>query len=380
VPPVPTDRAGLPAHLAGAPLGDPSVFWELATDLLAVIGTDGRFKAANPAWLRVLGRRPEDVVGCYPPDLIHPDDLSRTLAARDEHLAPGSVLHDFANRYRHADGTYRWIRWSGHRTGAGWWIIGRDCTDEKARDDAMRRQERHQRALLGALQDGLCAIDARGRIVDVNDRLCAMLDLRREALLGVAPPLPMWPPEEHERFAAQLAEVLATGEPGRLDATLVDAGGRRFPVVVEYAPVADPADPGDPVALCTVRDVTQEVAERRRLRRSEARLRAAHRAAHLSGWEWSPDGRELWMSRELPALAGVAVPRSLDDAMDVVPQPYRAELEEGLRAVAGGQRDEFRLWHPVDVPNPRSPGSRRPRAPSAAPTARSRWCAARRRT
>lgn len=48
--------------------------WRNSRDLLVVVGPDGVFQAANPAWLTVLGWSPGEVVGRNHLDFVLPDD------------------------------------------------------------------------------------------------------------------------------------------------------------------------------------------------------------------------------------------------------------------------------------------------------------------
>jgi PAS domain S-box-containing protein len=83
-------------------------------DLLATADLNGRFTRVNPAWERTLGHSAETL--CSRPfiEFVHPDDRDPTLA---ENAAVANGSRDvvgFRNRYRTADGSYRWLEWSGH--------------------------------------------------------------------------------------------------------------------------------------------------------------------------------------------------------------------------------------------------------------------------
>jgi diguanylate cyclase (GGDEF)-like protein/PAS domain S-box-containing protein len=98
-------------------------------DLLATITLDGRFTLLNPAWEEVLGWSREELLARSIHDLIHPDDVEHTsavmLAGRD-HTAQ---LANFTNRYRHRDGSWRWLLWSARSNGATWYAAAKDVTD-----------------------------------------------------------------------------------------------------------------------------------------------------------------------------------------------------------------------------------------------------------
>ena len=114
--------------------------WRNSRDLLAVLGQDGIFRAVNPAWRAILGLEPADVVGRSFLDFIWPEDAGASRAALDE-AAAGRDLTGFEDRYRHADGTPRWISWHTSREGDLVYAYGREITAEKSQAEALRQAE-----------------------------------------------------------------------------------------------------------------------------------------------------------------------------------------------------------------------------------------------
>jgi diguanylate cyclase (GGDEF)-like protein/PAS domain S-box-containing protein len=113
------------------PGSDPRIarLFEMTSDLLATISLDGRFTLLNPAWERALGWTREELQANPVQQLIHPDDVERTLAlllAGDHRPAH---LENFTNRYRHRDGSWRSLLWSARCDGDTWYAAARDVTD-----------------------------------------------------------------------------------------------------------------------------------------------------------------------------------------------------------------------------------------------------------
>ena len=86
-------------------------FFALSLDLLCVAGFDGYFKRLNPAWEQVLGFSRAELCAVPYLDFVHPDDRASTRAEADK-VAAGASLLRFENRYRAADGSYRWLSWT----------------------------------------------------------------------------------------------------------------------------------------------------------------------------------------------------------------------------------------------------------------------------
>lgn len=88
-----------------------SSFFDLSVDLLCIASLDGRFLDLNPAWTTLLGWELDELVGRQYLDFVHPDDLELTIAAINE-LRLGQSVRHFRNRYRHHDGSWRWLEWT----------------------------------------------------------------------------------------------------------------------------------------------------------------------------------------------------------------------------------------------------------------------------
>jgi PAS domain S-box-containing protein len=122
-------------------------FWQLSQELLVVALPDGTIEAINPMWTQVLGHAPEAIVGTTFMAYTHPDDLNATLAAFAGILrAPLTVPYEY--RFRHSDGSYRWLSWTGAFEDGKVYAAGRDLTNEKERQKALRAAEEVTRLAL----------------------------------------------------------------------------------------------------------------------------------------------------------------------------------------------------------------------------------------
>jgi PAS domain S-box-containing protein len=122
----------------------------LALDLMCVAGLDGYFKRVNPAFQRVLGYTPEELMSCQFIDFVHEDDREATLS-EVANLAGGAVTVDFENRYRTKSGDYRWLAWRSAP------MVDRGLIFAVARDIT---QSKHDRELLARRTDELARSNA----------------------------------------------------------------------------------------------------------------------------------------------------------------------------------------------------------------------------
>jgi diguanylate cyclase (GGDEF)-like protein/PAS domain S-box-containing protein len=103
--------------------------FEMTDELLATISLDGRFMLVNPAWQRLLGWTGEELRARPMQAFIHPEDVEQTLALMfAEDPRPASV-ESFTNRFRHRDGSWRWLLWSARCDGELWYAAAKDATD-----------------------------------------------------------------------------------------------------------------------------------------------------------------------------------------------------------------------------------------------------------
>ena len=115
--------------------------WRLSPDLMCVARADGTLLSVNPAWERILGWPSAWLEGRNATELWHPDGAGRS-AAELRRLAGGGQSRAFEDRYRHRDGSFRWISWTVQPEGGLVYGIGRDVTAERETRAALAAAER----------------------------------------------------------------------------------------------------------------------------------------------------------------------------------------------------------------------------------------------
>lgn len=86
-------------------------FFNLSMDLFCIAGLDGYFKKLNPAWLNSSGYTMEELLATPILEFIHKDDQENTLKEL-ERVPDGNTQHQFQNRFKFKDGSYRWLKWN----------------------------------------------------------------------------------------------------------------------------------------------------------------------------------------------------------------------------------------------------------------------------
>ena len=114
--------------------------WQVSEDLLGVSDFDGYFVSVNPAWTTLLGWSEDEIKRIHVNDLRHPDDAPHSVAGRMR-LAAGVPTVRMENRFRHKDGSWRWIAWTMTAEQGLIYIIGRHVTAEKEAHAALQRAQ-----------------------------------------------------------------------------------------------------------------------------------------------------------------------------------------------------------------------------------------------
>ncbi len=130
--------------------------FDISVDLLSVAGFDGQFKQVNPAWTRTLGWTTEELLSRPWRELIHPDDLAATVEA-GARLRRGESLTSFENRYRHQDGSYRWLSWNSRALPDAelMFSVTRDVTQEKTAREALESEVSFRNSIVKGAAEGL---------------------------------------------------------------------------------------------------------------------------------------------------------------------------------------------------------------------------------
>jgi PAS domain S-box-containing protein len=114
--------------------------WNVSEDLLAVSNFDGYFVSMNPAWTRLLGWSDDEIRSMHVSELRHPDDAAHSMAGRAQ-LAKGVPTVRMENRFRHKDGTWRWLHWTMTENNGLIYVAGRHVTAEKEAAAALERAQ-----------------------------------------------------------------------------------------------------------------------------------------------------------------------------------------------------------------------------------------------
>ncbi len=114
--------------------------WNVSQDLLLVSDRDGVWRTVNPAWTRTLGWSEAELLNRTSEWLEHPDD-GGTTRAKFKKLGERETTVRFESRFRHKDGSYRWLSWTGVSDKDHNYAVARDVTADKAAAERLKAAE-----------------------------------------------------------------------------------------------------------------------------------------------------------------------------------------------------------------------------------------------
>ncbi|HEX8674841.1 MAG TPA: PAS domain S-box protein, partial [Longimicrobium sp.] len=117
---------------------------ENGQDNIVIISPDGVMTYQSPSVTRILGYTPEELVGRSAWELVHPDDVAVVLRELENTFATPGVIGHAEYRYRHKDGSWRYLEAFGQTLSTDSPDEGvvaniRDVTERRLAEEALRR-------------------------------------------------------------------------------------------------------------------------------------------------------------------------------------------------------------------------------------------------
>jgi diguanylate cyclase (GGDEF)-like protein/PAS domain S-box-containing protein len=183
---------------------------------------DGTILYESPSIERILGYRPEELVGKNVFAYVHPQDLERVLSAFAAGLANPELRPSAEYRFRHKDGSWRYLESVGSNLlddpNVGELVVNsRDVTERKKAEERLREAEARYRTLVEQIP-AITYVEELSR----NGKILVYMSPQYEAMLGYSPEtgtphpehwLEIVHPDDRER-------VLVLAEDTRTDETL----------------------------------------------------------------------------------------------------------------------------------------------------------------
>lgn len=311
-------------------------------DPLCLATMDGRFAWVSPAWTTLLGFSAEELLSIPYLDLVHPDDLDRTVEAMGV-LRQGESVRHFVNRYRHKDGSWRWLEWMSRPLGEDQvTCVVRDVTE---REQQVAARERRVAQLLMAEEIagiGHWVVDVTTGDVSWSPQVFEIHGRDRE--LGephLDDAIAYYHPDDRDRVQEMVGRAMETGRGFDFELRLVREDGRQRTVISRGQVETDSSGRATHI-IGVFQDVTDARKVERRLRHAEKLASVGTLAASVAHEINNPLSyvqlntvfllEELGRSTALPPQKRDEVSDLLDDIRDGVERIQR--IVSGLKGFA----------------------------------------------
>ncbi|MCT7963342.1 PAS domain S-box protein [Laspinema sp. D1] len=323
-------------------------FFTMSLDLLCIGDLDGYYRRASLGWERTLGYSIAELEGRLFKifDLVHPDDLELTVNAMAD-LSDGREIINVINRYRHKNGSYRWIEWRSMPAGDLIYATARDITESREAQEKLRHSEANLAKAQEIAHIGSWEFDPMNQTTLWSDELYRIYGLEPSPTPPSLEPLhPRIHPETPWLEQREIQDKLRAGEPWELNQPVQRPTGEIREIEVRGEPVFD--GEGNLVKwVGTVHDITDRQQIEAKLRQSEAALREAQRIAHIGSWELDLKSDQLTASEEWFQMFGVEPtdPESAyQEHFKAIHPEDRVQLQENLnRAIYEGRSYQMDL-------------------------------------
>ncbi|SDW75087.1 PAS domain S-box-containing protein [Lutibacter oricola] len=121
-------------------------FFDQPMNIHLISSIEGKILRVNKGWTTILGYSKEELVGTLFLDLIHPNDVDKTLDVMKK-LNEGHTTFSFENRYKHKKGHYVTLNWSAIITKHNKIIhaVAQDVTETKITQTKLKESEERLR-------------------------------------------------------------------------------------------------------------------------------------------------------------------------------------------------------------------------------------------
>jgi len=328
---------------------------------VAVTSPTGEVEALNKPTLEYFGRTFEELKGWKSSDVVHPDDLERTVAAQIEAHQTG-LPYNVESRHRRADGVYRWFNVLGLplRDAQGnilhWFHLQIDIDDRKQAEEALRSAERNLNLTINTIPTLIQVSRPDGSVMSVNQAVLDYYGVTLEDMQKEDFRTRVYHPDDVKRVSEYRKEALNRPVQFEYEQRALNIDGTYRWFLVRYNPLindrgeidrwyATAFDIEDRKRAEFEREQSQEALRNALadIQKSESKLRQVIDAIPALAWCNLPDGPNEFLSKGWHEYTGLSPEESHGWGWQTAfhPEDLPPLMERWLKMLASGEPDEI---------------------------------------
>ncbi|MBV9868416.1 MAG: PAS domain-containing protein [Abitibacteriaceae bacterium] len=191
---------------------------ENALDLISLLDAQGNALYQSPSLERVLGYRPDELIGQNVFALLHPDDRPAVVTLFADKVVEAAATATIQYRFRHKNGGWRWMESVAnnqlHNPAVGAVVINsRDITERKQVEQALRESDERFYLVARATNEAIWDWDLRADTIWWSEGFQALFGYCPEQ---IQPGSESWTsrihPEELERVTQGIHTIIESGQ------------------------------------------------------------------------------------------------------------------------------------------------------------------------
>jgi PAS domain S-box-containing protein len=318
---------------------------------LARLGTDGTPEFVNRRLLQYFGRTLEDMSQWRMNDMIHPQDLPRTIEVFGEAISTGQPFN-LEYRLRRFDGVYRWFeaRFVAVRNAEGeilhWNALVTDIEDRKRAEEALQLSELNLRQVIDTIPTLIHVLGPDGSVLYVNPGVLDYTGLtleevkRRDYNVRVG-----HPEDDPESLREQSAKALSSAVSFECEYRVRRKDGQYRWFLTRYNPLLDDQGKIDRWYV-TSTDIDDRKRAEDAVRKSEKQLRDVIETMPVIAFTTLSDGTTEFVNRRWIEYTGLAAEAAGDyRRVTVHPEDIERHDNSWQESLASGKPFEKEVRH-----------------------------------
>ncbi len=331
-------------------------FFAVSSDLFSITDIKGNFYRHNKAWEDILGYTEEDLKRMHYLDYLHPDD-------RYDYYQVMKLIEEigknigFTHRFRHKDGSYRYVEWNCIKQGKYYYSANRDVTERMKTEKALHESERSKAMLISNLPGIVyrCKNDENWTMTFISEGCFELTGYKPEELLENSKVSynDIILSDYRETLNKLWKEELKNRSVSQAEYPIITATGNIKWVWEQSQGVCD--SHGNIIASeGYITDITERKAVQDALVSSDSRLRRAQEIAHIGNWELDLSTYDIWASEEACRIYGIE--NGIDylpliTVQQIVAEADRPMMDNALKSLINGSADynvDYNIIRPND--------------------------------